>query len=109
MSVITGRHRAYGGIIQQPPSEIEKYLYVSRSLPYLAVSMTIAFLAAFISQLMFEINSGFWMFSVFTLVGTIAFSMSMPLGLTGRGFSLARHQEVVRSWQPRSYPNVDMF
>jgi cellulose synthase (UDP-forming) len=109
MSVVTGRHRAYGGIIQSPPNEIEKYVYISRSLPYLAVSMTIAFLAAFISQLMFEINSGFWMFSAFTLVGTIAFAMSMPLGLTGRGFSFARHQELVDAWHPRPYPRVDIF
>jgi cellulose synthase (UDP-forming) len=109
MSIVTGRHRRYSGIIQPPPSEAEKYLYLSRSLPYLAVSMSIAFLAAFTSQLMFEINSGFWMFAVFTFVGTVAFAMSMPLGLTGHGFSLARHHEFVRSWRPRRYPDVDIF
>jgi cellulose synthase (UDP-forming) len=109
MSAATiGRHR-YRTVTQPPPSEAEKYVYLSRSLPYLAVSMTMAFLAAFISQLMFEINSGFWEFAVFTLIGTAAFAMSMPLGLMGRGFSLARHDELVRSWQPRRYPDVDIF
>jgi cellulose synthase (UDP-forming) len=109
MSAATiGRHR-YRTVIQHPPSGAEKYLYLSRSLPYLAVSMSIAFLAAFTSQLMFEINSGFWIFAIFTLVGTIAFAMSMPLGLTGRGFSLERHRERVRSWRPHSYPDVDVF
>jgi cellulose synthase (UDP-forming) len=109
MSVVTGRHRRYGGLIQPPPDGTEKYLYISRSLPYLAVSMTIAFLAAFTSQLMFEINTGYWIFAIFTLVGTIAFAMSMPLGLTGRGFDIDRHNELVRSWHPRRYPSVDIF
>jgi cellulose synthase/poly-beta-1,6-N-acetylglucosamine synthase-like glycosyltransferase len=109
MSTLTaGRHR-YRAIIQPPPSEAEKYIYISRSLPYLAVSMSIAFLAAFTSQLMFEINSGFWLFSIFTFVGAVAFAMSMPLGLTGRGFSLDVHRDLVRSWQPASYPSVDIF
>jgi cellulose synthase (UDP-forming) len=109
MSTATiGRHR-YRTIVQLPPSGTEKYLYLSRSLPYLAVSMTIAFLAAFASQLLFEINSGFWLFAVFTFIGTIAFAMSMPLGLMGRGFSLAHHNELVRSWRPRAYPRVDIF
>jgi cellulose synthase (UDP-forming) len=109
MTIATaGRHR-YRTIIQPAPSEAEKYLYQTRSLPYLAVSMIIAFLAAFTSQLMFEINSGFWIFAIFTLVGTIAFSMSMPLGLTGRGFSPAKHRELVSSWRPSCYPSVDIF
>jgi cellulose synthase (UDP-forming) len=110
MSATTvGRHRRYGSIIQPPPSHAEKYLYLTRSLPYLAVSMSLAFIAAFTSQLLFEINSGIWVFGIYTLVGTIAFSMSMPLGLTGRGFSLDRHRELVRSWRPRRYPDVDIF
>jgi cellulose synthase (UDP-forming) len=71
--------------------------------------MTMAFLAAFTSQLLFEINSGFWLFAIFTFIGTIAFVMSMPLGLMGRGFSLERHNELVRSWCPRFYPRVDIF
>jgi cellulose synthase (UDP-forming) len=109
MSVVTGRHRRFGAIIQSPPNETEKYLYLSRSLPYLAVSMTIAFLAAFTSQLMFEINTGIWIFAIFTFVGTVAFVMSMPLGLAGRRFNIDHHHELVRSWRPSHYPDVDIF
>ena len=109
MSAATvGRHR-YGTIIQPPPSQTEKYLYLSRSLPYLALSMSLAFVAAFTSQLLFEVNSGIWVFAIYTGVGTIAFSMSMPLGLTGRGFSIERHRELVQSWRPQRYPDVDIF
>jgi len=120
MSIAAGRHRRFGAIIQQPPSGTdaiiqqppsgtEKYLYISRSLPYLAISMSIAFLAAFTSQIMFEISSGIWIFAIFTFVGTVAFAMSMPLGLAGRGFNIDRHHELVRSWHPGRYPDVDIF
>jgi cellulose synthase (UDP-forming) len=109
MSATTvGRHR-YGTIIQPPPSQTEKYLYLSRSLPYLAVSMSLAFVAAFTSQLLFEVSSGIWIFGIYTAVGTLAFAMSMPLGLTGRGFSIDRHRELVQSWHPLHYPDVDIF
>ncbi|HWF79616.1 MAG TPA: glycosyltransferase [Streptosporangiaceae bacterium] len=109
MSLTTaGRHR-YRTVIQAPPDNREKFLYISRSLPYLAVSLTLAFLAAFTSQVFYEINTGIWIFAIFTLIGTIAFSMSMPLGFAGQGFSIERHQELVRSWRPRRYPDVDIF
>jgi len=104
-----GRHRRYGALVQGPPSNNEKYLYISRSLPYLAVSLTLAFLAGFTSQILFEINSGFWIFGIFTAVGSIAFSMSMPLAFLGRGFSMERHKQLVRCWHPRRYPSIDIF
>jgi cellulose synthase (UDP-forming) len=104
-----GRHRRYSALLQAPPSDAEKRLYLSRSLPYLAVSLTIAFLAGFVSQVLFEINSGIWIFAIFTLVGALAFSMSMPLGLVGRGFNVERHRELVSSWRPAQYPAVDIF
>jgi cellulose synthase (UDP-forming) len=105
----TGRHRRYSALVQPPPTSAEKYLYVSRSLLYLAVSLSIAFLAGFVSQVLFEIHSGFWFFGIFTFIGTIAFSMSMPLGFAGRGFSVEKHLERVKSWRPREYPSVDIF
>jgi cellulose synthase (UDP-forming) len=109
MSLVTGRHRRCDTVIQPPPDLDEKYRYLSRSLPYLAVSVTIAFLSAFSSQILFEINSGFWVFAVFTFVGLAAFAMSLPLGFTGRGFSPQRHRELVRGWHPARYPDVDIF
>ena len=105
----TGRHRRYGALIQRRPSDEEKYLYLSRSLPYLSVCLTIAFLAGFTSQVLFEINTGFWPFAIFTFVGTIAFAMSMPLAFLGHGFSLERHHHTVDSWRPQRFPSVDIF
>jgi cellulose synthase (UDP-forming) len=96
-------------VTQLPPGADEKYSYLSRSLPYLTVAVTVAFLAAFTSQILFEINSGIWEFAIFTFVGTLAFAMSMPLGFTGRGFDIDRHQRLVRAWRPRRYPSVDIF
>jgi cellulose synthase (UDP-forming) len=104
-----GRHRRYGALIQPPPTDVEKYLYSSRSLPYLTVGLTVAFLAAFTSQILFEYNSGIWAFGIFTLVGTLAYMMSTPLAFIGRGFDFARHAELVRTWRPQRYPDVDIF
>ncbi|MGO9294908.1 MAG: glycosyltransferase [Streptosporangiaceae bacterium] len=103
-----GRHRG-GLVLQSPPNDTEKHLYISRSLPFLAVSMSLAFFAGFTSQLVFEVNSGFWFFFIFTFIGVCAFAMSMPLGLMGRGFDINRHSQVVRSWHPYRYPDVDIF
>jgi cellulose synthase (UDP-forming) len=104
-----GRHRRYSALVQPPPSDAEKQVYASRALPYLTVSLVIAFLAGFTSQVLFEINSGFWIFAIFTAWGAVAFAMSLPLAFAGRGFSMDRHRELVRAWQPASYPSVDIF
>jgi cellulose synthase (UDP-forming) len=109
MSVLAGRHRLGDTVLQLPPGTEEKYLYASRSLPYLAVSVTIAFASAFASQILFEASSGFWVFAIFTFVGFAAFAMSMPLGFTGRGFSAPRHRQLVRAWRPPRYPAVDIL
>jgi len=106
---VTGRHRRYGALIQPPPSDAEKDLYLSRSLPHLAVGLTIAFLAAFTSQVLFEYNSGIWVFGIFTLVGTLAYVMSTPLAFIGRGFDIDRHRRLVRTWKPEPYPDVDIY
>jgi cellulose synthase (UDP-forming) len=109
MSAVTvGRHR-YGAVLQPPPDAAEKYLYLSRSLPYLAISMSMAFLAATTSQVLFELNSGFWVFAGFTFIGAVAFAMSMPLGLTGHGFDITRHHALVQAWRPERYPDVDIL
>jgi cellulose synthase (UDP-forming) len=104
-----GRHRRYGAFVQPPPGPEEKFSYLSRSLPYLAVSVTIVFLTAFTSQLLFELNSGYWVFAIFTFVGILAFSMSMPLAFTGRGFDIENHERLVTSWHPARYPDVDIY
>jgi cellulose synthase (UDP-forming) len=104
-----GRHRRYSALLQPPPTDAEKQVYASRSLPYLAVSLTIAFAAGFTSQVLFEINSGFWAFGVFTAWGAIAFAMSMPLAFAGRGFSMGAHRDLVAAWDPPAYPSVDVF
>jgi cellulose synthase (UDP-forming) len=106
---VAGRHRTYGALIQPPPVDAEKHLYLSRSLPYLAIGLTIAFLTAFASQVLFEYNSGYWAFGVFTLVGTSAFLMSTPLAFVGPGFDIGGHERLVRTWNPEQYPDVDIY
>jgi cellulose synthase (UDP-forming) len=104
-----GRHRRYSALLQPPPSDADKLAYASRALPYLTVSLLIAFLAGFTSQVLFEVNTGFWFFGLFTAWGAAAFAMSMPLAFAGRGFSMDRHRERVSAWRPDGYPAVDIF
>ena len=105
-----GRHRRrYSCITQSPPDAREKFSYLPRSLPYLALSVTLVAGAAFGSQLLFEANSHLWMFAAFTGLGLVAFVLSAPLALTGRGFDGAAHRARVRSWHPLRYPTVDVY
>lgn len=71
--------------------------------------MTIGFAAATGSQVLFEANSGIWPFGLFTLIGAVAFGLSLPLAFTGRGFDLAAHRDKVATWSPAEYPPVNVF
>jgi cellulose synthase (UDP-forming) len=103
-----GQHRVRI-ILPAPPDDTEKYSYIDRQLPYLAIVMMIGFVSATLSQLWFEAASGWWPFAIFTFVGMISFGFSLPLSFVGRGFDLDLHNARVRSWQPRRYPHVDIF
>ncbi len=108
-TTVTGRHRRYGALIQPPPGEAEKRLYYSRSLPYLTIALTIAFFSAFTSQVLFEYSSRIWVFGIFTLFSLLAYLMSAPLAFVGRGFDFAAHEQLVSTWQPQPYPDVDIY
>ena len=59
--------------------------------------------------MLFEYNSGYWAFGIFTLVGGSAFMMSTPLAFVGPGFDIDRHERLVRNWSPQKYPDVDIY
>jgi cellulose synthase (UDP-forming) len=103
-----GRHR-YRLVLPLPPGDDEKYIYINRNLGYLAVVVTIGFLAATISQIWFVFESGLWPFAIFTAVGIMSFGLSLPLSFAGRGFDLRAHQRRVKAWAPDVYPDVDIF
>ncbi len=103
-----GRHR-FKLVLPMPPNDLEKYAYIDRQLPYLTMSMVVGFTAATLSQVWFEISTGWWIFAFFTFTSTASFGLSIPLCFIGRGFDLDRHNAQVRTWSPRAYPRVDIF
>lgn len=96
-------------VLPAPPSDDEKYLYIDRKLPYLAVVMTTGFACATVSQGWFEASSGMWPFTVFTLAAVLSFGLSLPLSFTGRGFDIDAHALKAASWRPCRYPTVDIY
>ena len=103
-----GRHRVRI-VLPEPPSDTEKYAYIDRQLPYLAVIMVIGFCCATTSQIWFEVHTGWWPFGLFTFASIMSFGLSLPLSFTGRGFDIARHDTRVNGWRPSEYPDVDIF
>ena len=92
-----------------PPDDHEKRLYLERNLPYLAVVLSICFLAATSSQIWLEVTSGMWPFGIFTAVAVLAFGLALPQSFAGRGFDVAAHAHRVQSWRPARYPDVDIY
>ncbi len=120
MSAVTGERSAIAdagvlagsagnSALAAPPDDREKNLYLDRDLAYLATILTIGAACLIISQLRFELNSPLAIpFMVFTGAYVIYQAISLPVNFTGRGFSVAAHQQLVRGWRPASYPDVDI-
>jgi cellulose synthase (UDP-forming) len=96
-------------VLPAPPDDQEKYRYVERHLPYLAVVLVICFLASTACQIWFDALPGMWPFGIFTAVYVLAFGVTLPLSFTGRGFDRAAHEHRVRAWRPGRYPDVDIY
>ncbi|HEX9625102.1 MAG TPA: glycosyltransferase [Streptosporangiaceae bacterium] len=94
----------------RPPDDTEKYAYLDRDLAYLATILIIGAACLVISQVRFELHAPFaWPFMIFTATYVIYQAISLPINFTGRGFSLARHQDLVGSWHPDTHPVVDIY
>jgi cellulose synthase (UDP-forming) len=96
-------------VVPSPPDDAEKLSYVDRQLPYIAIIMTIGFLAATTSQVWFEVTTGWWEFGIFTVAGALSFGLALPLSFTGRGFDIEGHRARVSGWRPLEYPDIDIF
>lgn len=97
-------------VLQAPPDDTEKYAYVSRSLPYLTIALTIGFLSVTVSQTLMEDHIGAARVLIgFTALYGLYQLISLPVNFTGRGFDLEAHQRLVSGWVPGEYPDVDVF
>ncbi|MGI9007432.1 MAG: glycosyltransferase family 2 protein [Streptosporangiaceae bacterium] len=100
---------AGAAILPAPPDDRDKLAYVHRDLAYLATILALGAAGLIISQVRFELNSALAIpFMLFTGAYALYQAISLPVNFTGRGFSLAAHQTLVRGWQPVRYPEVDI-
>jgi cellulose synthase (UDP-forming) len=103
-------HRQPSPVVSPPPDDSEKYAYVDRNLPYLAITLTVGAACLIISQVRFEAHSPvLWPFMAFTATYVIYQAISLPVNFTGRGFDLAAHQARTGAWNPAEYPSVDIY
>ena len=97
-------------VLPQPPDDKEKYSYVDRNLPYLAIVLVIGASCLTISQVRFETHDLVLApFMLFTGAYVVYQVISLPVNFPGRGFDLAAHQARIEAWHPLPYPCVDIF
>jgi cellulose synthase (UDP-forming) len=105
-----GRHRRTPLVLPDPPDDTEKVSYAWRSLPFLTVALTCSSFCVIAAQAWFEIRNPIALpFAAYTLLFLGYQAVSLPVNFTGRSFDLADHMQRVTSWQPRSWPTVDIF
>jgi cellulose synthase (UDP-forming) len=51
----------------------------------------------------------FWIYSPFILLAALFLALPLLTDGLSRGFNLAAHRRLVRSWRPDVYPSVDVF
>jgi cellulose synthase (UDP-forming) len=97
-------------VLPVPPDDIEKYAYVNRSLPYLQAWLVAGFGFLVASQVITEVRIGAAVvLAPFTALYAVYQLISLPVNFTGRGFSLSAHRGKVVGWNPRRYPDVDIY
>ena len=96
--------------LPEVPGPAEKYSYVERNLPFLALTLTLGAACLIFSQVRFELSSPVpWPFALFTAVYVAYQVISLPVNFAGRGFDLAGHQARLARWRPAAYPSVDIY
>jgi cellulose synthase/poly-beta-1,6-N-acetylglucosamine synthase-like glycosyltransferase len=115
VSALTGRHRWRGPILPRPPDDTERTSYEWRALPYLTTGLFISSLCIVLAQVLLEIRNAAILpvatalFGTYTLIYVIYQAVSLPVNFVGHSFNLATHDALTGSWQPRHYPNVDIY
>jgi cellulose synthase (UDP-forming) len=115
VSAFTGRHRWRGAILPGPPDDAERTSYEWRALTYLTAGLFISSICVVLAQALMEIRNASILpaaaalFGTYTLVYVVYQAVSLPVNFAGRSFDLPAHDALTASWQPRRYPDVDVY
>jgi cellulose synthase (UDP-forming) len=103
-------HRKTGLLLPEPPDDHEKASYAWRSPPFLASALAISALCVIVLQAWMEISHpALAVFGWYTVILLAYQVLSMPGNFAGRSFHPTEHITRVRSWQPASWPDVDIY
>jgi cellulose synthase (UDP-forming) len=116
-----GRRRATGAprrpaappipdsVLPQPPTDVEKHLYVNRNIWVLTTFSVLGFASLLVSQIrMAELSPWFWAYMPFLAFTILYFLTSVVTSFTP-GFDLEAHRRMVAAWQPAYHPTVDVL
>ncbi len=99
-----------GRVLPEPPTDEEKYSYVTRRVWVLNLTSMISFTCMAVSQYRL-VRHDLW---ALLLVPFLAFTLlyyliSLRVNLSRGNFDLAAHRRLVEGWSPPSHPDVDIF
>jgi cellulose synthase (UDP-forming) len=97
-------------VLPPPPSDQEKYIYVSRHLFVLLASSIVSLTCLTISQIhLVVIRQWLWIFVPYLAFILVYYLISLRVNLPSRNFDLKTHQAMIASWTPNTYPSVDIW
>jgi cellulose synthase (UDP-forming) len=99
-----------GGLLPIPPDDVEKYSYARRGTRAMAIfSICSFFLVAYTQVLLTRLSPWMWSYVPFLAFTIVYILVSQISTILTRDFDLAAHQKLVDTWQPETYPAVDVM
>lgn len=102
------RRHENAGVLPAVPDDREKVSYLERHRLYLGVALVTGNAAMLACQVGFEIFDSPWLIPL-TILLIMHMAASLSVMFAGQDFSYSDHRRLMRSWQPRSYPDVDIY
>jgi cellulose synthase (UDP-forming) len=97
-------------VLPTPPTDTEKEAYHDRNLALIMRASLFSFGSLLISQTRFLLTAKPLLIFAPVLTFTIIYYLiSLYVNFGTHGFDMTAHDDLVRSWQPRSYPSLDVF
>jgi cellulose synthase (UDP-forming) len=97
-------------VLPAAPTDAEKRIYNDRNLALIMRASLFSFGALLISQSKFLLTAKpLLVFAPVLAFTVIYYLISVYVNFGTHGFDMQAHDDLVRSWQPRSYPSLDVF
>ena len=115
MTAAAGRHRQSGPVLPLPPTDAEKHSYATRALVHLTPALMLSAGCIIVAQGFMEwknidvVPAAAVLFACYTFIYFAYMAISLPVNFTGRPFDFETHNELVRTWNPGRWPDVDIL